>query len=482
MQLNMQFNMRRTMRCASHAPRVYIRLWRGSVLATLLIAGSARRSAAQFGALFGAVQVAPASLALTDTAPTATFTLRNTSGQPASVWLGPACDAVHDSADQGDPIADAWRNHSSCAVPWLSGYPQHVVLAPQEQRTVTMRVIPSPTLPDGHYTARLIWALALANVTPAGDTTGRGVEHDELAITYDKGPQSPRPARTQWRTTLPAGQHIAAVSHSPAVLVLDDHQRSATFTLTNPAATPTEVWLAVDCPWFHVNFINYPDSHQYESAWHGRMPSAAFWLSGYPQHLTLAPHERRTITLSAFPDIRAGKQPAGSYYARLVYVQSPVLAVTPSGDTTYATPQGAMDVVYHRGAAQHLSLGPLQRTTRPDGTAQACMTVQQPGLGVVAQVHAEIDDASGHPVGVHVGTGGGVSPVWALDTTVAVWEVMHHDPMDASQDGTPVPPEPVCFTLPKFPPGHNHLVASVAALGDTAKSQRMQEALSLEPR
>ena len=457
-------------------------LWRWSILAALLTIGSARRSAAQFGALFGAVQITPDALNFTDATPTTTFTLTNNASRPADIWLGPACDAVDDSAEHGNPIADAWRNHSPCAVPWLSGYPQHVVLAPQEHRTVSMQVVPSPTLPDGHYTARLIWAIALATITPTGDTAGRGVQHDELAITYDKGPQSPRPARTQWQAMLPAGVHVAAVSHSPAVLVLDDHKRSTGFTLTNPGATPTDVWLAVDCPWFHVNFINYPTSHQYESAWHGRMPSAAFWLSGYPQHLTLAPHEHRAITMRAFPDIRAGQQPAGSYYARLVYVQSPVLAVTASGDTTYATPQGAMDVVYHRGATQHLSLNQLRRTARPDGTTQACVTVRQPGLGVVARLHAEIDDASGHPVGARAVSGGRPSPAWALDTTVAVWEVVHHNPMDASQDGTSMPPAPVCFTLPNAPAGHTHLVVSVTALEDTAKHQPVQETLPLDTR
>ena len=104
------------------------------------------------------------------------------------------------------------------------------------------------------------------------------------------------------------------------------------------------------------------------SAWHGRIPSTAFWLDGYPQHLT---------------------------------VSSP------------------------------------QLTTQPNGTARACVTVQQPGLEVMASLHAEVDDPAGHPAVAREapGTGGGRRMrAWSVDTTVAIWEVVHHQPMDGAED------------------------------------------------
>ena len=472
----------------TQAPMYSVRVsyWQWGLVAVLLLVATARRSAAQLGALFGAVQVDPDTLVLSDTMPTTTFTLSNSAAEPSDVWLDAACDAVSDSAEDGDPVADAWHNHSTCVAPWLSDYPQHIVLAPHEERKVSMRVIPPSTLPDGHYAARLIWAIAVANVTTTGDTTGRGVQHGELAITYAKGSQPSRRSRIEWRATSLRVPRVSFVEHTPAVLELDDHHRTTSVTLTNPGVTPTEVWLAVDCPWFRVNFINYPDSHQYESAWHGRIPSAAFWVSGYPQHLTLAPHEQRTLTLTAFPDLRAGPQPAGSYYARLVYVQAPIVTVPAPGDTTYTTPTGAIPMVYHRGAAQQLTVSELRvsRGTSPlAGSTQACVHVEQPGLGVVARLYATVEDAQHHPVRALATVGrAGALPLgaWALDTTVAVWEVVHHDPMDGAQDGALLRPTPVCFPLPVLATGHYQLVVSAAALEDLAKHQAIRATAPLD--
>jgi hypothetical protein len=460
------------------------RQWRWCVAAAILMAGSAQRSAAQS---LDDLDMGPAELVFSDAKPTVLVTMHNSGAKPLNIWFNQACGASQDSAEHGDPIADAWHNQSSCAAPWLSGYPQHVVLAPKERRTVSMRMTPPPTLPDGHYTARLIWAMYVV-MTYNGQTVD-GSGHDEFSVTYDKGPKPPRRARMQWRATLPAGRAVSLVGHTPAVLVLeDDSTPTTTFTLHNPGATPTEVWLAVDCPWFRVNFVPYPTSHQYESAWHGRIPSAAFWLSGYPQHLVLAPHERRTISIQAFPQLIAGPQPAGSYYAQLTYVQSPVLAVTAEGDTTYSTPRGVINVVYHKYDKEGkppspLTLSQLQRTSHPDGTSRACVTVQQPGLGVVAVLHAEVDDAHGHrvrPRPLTGSAGGGQPPAWGIDTTVAVWEVVHHNPLDADADDAPKASDPVCFALPGFAPGHYQLVVSAVALEDIAKHHPVRATLPLE--
>ena len=443
----------------------------------LLTVGSTGRSAAQ-----GVIQQQEAG-ELNDSVPSTPFTLVNTTDDVQDVWLGPACEPGDDSTAEADPLAP-WRNQSTCVAAWLTGYPHHFTLPPHAQHTVDIRITPPLTLPDGSYYARLIWATELKGITAAGEKQPMGVQHYEDYILYTKGPPPPHPTRTRWQATLPAGRQVALVSAAPAALVLDDHQRTAALTLSNPGATPLAVWLTVDCPWFRVNFINHPKSHQYEAGWHARIPNAAFWLSGYPRQLVLAPHERRTMTLTAFSELFVRPLRPGSYYARLFYVQAPVLTVTPAGDTSYATPSGSIPVVFHHGPAPlHPTLSQLQRTPRPDRTSQACVTVAQPGLGVVAVLHAVLEDAQGHPVPDHaaggtVATGG---PPWRLDTTVGVWEVEHHRPLnvDRWQDTTVTAPMPVCFSLPALAPGHYQLAVSAVELGDRAGHQPARATLPI---
>ena len=424
------------------------------------------------------------SLVLSDTTPTGVVTLTNTEAQPEGFWLAPACVMRFDTAtaEQTSPFAAVWHNQTTCAAPWLAGYPQHVQLAPGERRTFTVRMTPPPTVPDGQYTVRLIWGAELPQGPDALHQGANG--HWEIKIKYTKGPTPPRPARTRWRATPPTevrGRQVQVqvqVQATPAVLVLADSSQPAAVTLRNPAGTPTEVWLAVECPWFRVNYRKYPYSHQYESAWHGRMPSAAFWLSGYPQHLVLAPHEQRTIPIEAFN--YSIWLPAGDYYARLIYVQSPLLSVSSAGDTTFSTLEGGVDVVYHHGAPPQLTLHDLHGTPPAgSGPSQACVTVQQPGLGLVAVLHAELAASGGRSR----------RPVWRQDTTVAIWVVPHHNPMDIKTDDwwsfwdhgkTALVPAPVCLALPPLAAGHYRLLVQAYELDDTAKHNPVQDTLSLE--
>jgi hypothetical protein len=419
------------------------------------------------------IDVDPDVIIFDDTTRSATFTVINPQSTPKNIWITPECGGI-DTQQPDDPIADSWHNTYPCAVSWLSGYPQYLLLAPHERRTIPLQLIPYPTLPDGRYTARLMYVSPgrekFPNDTIAMDTMpSGGGPHDEIAIEYFKGPKSPRRARTHWTAAGTAGQADLRVNATPSLLVLNDSTRTATFTLSNPGATATDVWLILDCPWFRMHYEYDPTwirKSQYEMAWHLMVPNIVAWFSGYPQHLVLGPHEQRTITLQMivphgttpngdYGGLPAGSYPAGSYYAQVRYVQSPLLTVTAAGDTSFATPQGTIDLVYNRGPAPlRLALSDLQVTRHSDGTSQACVMVQQPGVGVVAALHAEVAAPTG-------------ATPWRFDTTAVVWYALH-DPASAASGnaGLRITPAPVCFALPAFNRGQYQLKISAHALGN----------------
>ena len=442
-----------------------------AVTLLLLTLGASRQSAAQtpldWDTLFpwpringvrsygigrpGSIDVDPDLIHFDDTTRTATVTLVNPTTIPQTLWLAPECGG-DGKMQPDDPLAAAWHNQYNCATPWISGYPEYLPLAPHERRTLTLRLHPYPTLRDGRYIARLM-------INGIGQQGG----HDETAIEYVKGPTRPRRSRTRWVSPESGTLAGPRVQANTDVVVLDDTTRTATVTLTNPGATVAELWLTMDCPWFHVHYETIPGmthKSQYEFTWHTDTPNIAAWVSGYPQHLVLAPHEQQTITLRLTPfyNYQPSIYAAGSYYAQLRYVQTPVLRVRPGGDTVYTTPAGAINLVYSLGtASRRLAMSPVQYTPRSDGTAQACVTVQQPGLGTVVMVHSELmklGNESGLPDN---------SFHWDLDTTVGVWEVMHHrDPN--REAGVPIIPDPMCFMLPDLH-GSYQLRVSATPLG-----------------
>ena len=408
----------------------------------------------------------PDVLVFDDTTRTATLTFINPTERQGTVWIAPECGG--DGKPQpDDPVAAAWHNSYPCATPWLSGYPQRVALAPHTRRTVSVQVIPYPTLPDGHYTARLI--------------TNGTFGHDEIVVEYHKGPKRPRRPRAHWSATAPAALAGTLVQSTPSVVVVDPSSHAAQFTLRNPAATATEVWLILDVPWFRIGYSNiagdtWRHSSQYEQGWHLREPNIAMFFFGYPQHVVLAPHEQRTITLQL--DTGEGSDvsefPAGSYYTQVRYVQPPVLTVTKTGDTTFSVPQGTVDVVYHRKSSRReemrpFSMSQVSTTQHANGTWTACVTLQQPGIGLIASLHAKVrggDSRDATPSKLDT------TVVWTLDTTVVVWEVMHHDRADRLDAGKPRPPDPVCFSLPDFNRGLYLLEVSAVPLGASEDGTR----------
>ena len=467
--------------------------WGWSVAAVALLGGHPQYSAAQdpHQSLLG---VAPDSLVLSDRAPTASLTLTNLQDVPREVWLAPECPAGDYAmmnaqlfyswvTPQPDPSTAAWRNASSCAVAWVTGYPRHLTLAPHERRTIPVQIDPPNTLQNGRYGMRLIWA-----VRDQGPMVS-WITHYEVPIIYVRGLWHQR----RWQPTPATGRGSGMIQATPAAVVLDDSVRAATFTLYNRAARPTAVWLAVDCPWFTVNFAAFPLSHQYEASWHGRTPNASLVIGGFPQHLVLAPHERRTLPIQFAP---GPVGILGTAYARVVYVEAPVLLVSPTGDTTFTTPGGAVNVVLRkrvRTATKQL-VWPSLTLSQPwleesdasragnDSQRVVCDTLRQPGLGFVATLHAEVDDTMGRPVASHspASPGSGGPPAWGLDTTVTVWQTKHSQLMQLDDGGDILPPSPVCVTLPRVAPGHYQVVLTAYQLQDPTHQHPVRATLPVE--
>ena len=455
------------------------------VCVTALLGVPVQRSAAQDANDNSYFKIAPDSILLTDQAPTASITLTNPLATPREVWLAPECPLgdyalVNAGMKSGnyrahpalDPFTAPWHSTSQCAVAWVSGYPRHLTLAPHERRSIPVRIDPPKSLEDGRYRMRLIWA-----IRPPGF-----VMHYEVQVTYVHGPHAPR----DWYPTPAMGPGSGAIEATPAAVTLDDSASTATFTLINRAATPRDVWLSLDCPWFLVNIVSYPHFSQYEAAWHAFTPNASLWLDGFPQHLVLAPHERQTLRIH-FSGASFGLSDLGDKYARLVYVESPVLL----GDTAYTTPSGTINVVVRQHvrmrAAMNQRVWPTLRLSPPylmdeyygSDTTIVCDTVQQPGLGFVATLHMEVLDATGRPV-TRSGTGASVSPAtpWGIDTTIARWEVTQ-DQILGESPFKPMPPAPVCFMLPRLRSGHYQVVFSGYQLQDVERQHPVRATLSI---
>ena len=447
------------------------------------------------------------TMVLTDQAPTGTITIENSSKDTNTAVLLPECpggdyaplndfqhELIHERP-QLDPLTAAWHNAGECAAAWLSGYPRRLAVPPHERRTITVRMTPPTTLPNGRYSARLI-AFGIA-----------GYAHTEVDITYLRGPWP----RLHWRPTPPTGPGSGSVEATPAV-VFHDSTRHATFTLQNRSARPAEIWLTVDCPWFVTNIAAFPWSSQYESAWHGRIPDLAAWIGNLPQHLVLAPHERRTIPLelTGLDDDDA----ANDRYARIVYTEAPVVMGTSGGDSTYTTPSGAVTVVYRAvDSTGRLSKQPAFRLSQPvlvsqeyDGNSVnfVCDTLlpPRPGIGFLARLHVAVTDAQGRPLPPTphkrswwlsvVEVGRAVmdvqstnvvlgDPVWALDTLVSARAVTSNRVLDKESVfyNKPKAPDPVCVALPGLKPGHYQFVMEAAVVEDTVYPVRMTSPIEI---
>lgn len=113
-------------------------------------------------------------------------------------------------------------------------------------------------------------------------------------------------------SALPA-QGVVVAPHS---VYLDHRTRSASITLYNPGAEPTEVGIEFLFGYPVTDSLGdftlaEPDSVTAE------MPSAHRWIEAFPRRMTLGPLQRQTVRLLARPPANL---PDGEYWARVVVV------------------------------------------------------------------------------------------------------------------------------------------------------------------
>jgi P pilus assembly chaperone PapD len=101
---------------------------------------------------------------------------------------------------------------------------------------------------------------------------------------------------------------------APHAVYLDHRTRSASITLYNPGADPTEVTIST--------FYGYPVTDsighfmlQVPDSVDPSMPSATAWIDAFPKRMTLAPLSRQTVRLLARPPQGL---PDGEYWSRIV--------------------------------------------------------------------------------------------------------------------------------------------------------------------
>jgi P pilus assembly chaperone PapD len=103
---------------------------------------------------------------------------------------------------------------------------------------------------------------------------------------------------------------------APHAVYLDHRTRSASITLYNPGAEPTEVAIEFLFGYPVTDSLGdftlaEPDSVTAE------MPSAHRWIEAFPRRMTLGPLQRQTVRLLARPPANL---PDGEYWARVVIV------------------------------------------------------------------------------------------------------------------------------------------------------------------
>jgi P pilus assembly chaperone PapD len=108
-------------------------------------------------------------------------------------------------------------------------------------------------------------------------------------------------------------QGVVVAQHA---VYLDHRTRSASITLYNPGAEPTEVGIEFLFGYPVTDSagdftLAEPDSVTAE------MPSAHRWIEAFPRRMTLAPLQRQTVRLLARPPANL---PDGEYWARVVVV------------------------------------------------------------------------------------------------------------------------------------------------------------------
>ncbi len=150
---------------------------------------------------------------------------------------------------------------------------------------------------------------------------------------------------------------------APHAVYLDHRTRSASITLYNPGAEPTEVGIEFLYGYPVTDSVGdftlmEPDSVTPD------MPSAHRWIEAFPRRVTIAPLQRQTVRLLARPP---ADLPDGEYWSRVVIVARGGSVPVSGVDTSQISIGLALEVrtriplTYRKGALRSgIALGSMQ--------------------------------------------------------------------------------------------------------------------------
>ncbi|HWA16563.1 MAG TPA: hypothetical protein VG817_09020 [Gemmatimonadales bacterium] len=203
-----------------------------------------------------------------------------------------------------------------------------------------------------------------------------------------------------------AGAHALraqGVVVAPHAVYLDHRTRSASITLYNPAAEPTEVGIEFLFGYPVTDSLGdftllEPDSVTAE------MPSAHRWIEAFPRRMTLAPLQRQTVRLLARPPANL---PDGEYWARVVIVAkggSVPVSGADSADISIGLNleiRTRIPLTYRKGVlASGISVSGIEtRKTTADSLAVRMHLARQHTAAYVGTARGSLVDARGKTVG-----------------------------------------------------------------------------------
>ncbi len=186
---------------------------------------------------------------------------------------------------------------------------------------------------------------------------------------------------------LARGAMAQGVVVAPHAVYLDHRTRSASITLYNPGAEPTEVGIEFLYGYPVTDSVGdftlmEPDSVTAE------MPSAHRWIEAFPRRVTIAPLQRQTVRLLARPP---ADLPDGEYWSRVVIVAKGGSVPVSGADTTQINIGLALEVrtriplTYRKGVLRSgIALGSIQaHRTAADSLA---IRIQMSRQGTAAYV------------------------------------------------------------------------------------------------
>lgn len=169
------------------------------------------------------VLIAPTAVVVTERARAGALTLVNTGEHEAEVRLSTAYGyPVTDAAGAMTlRVLDTPGDTAPSAAAWVRFFPERLVLAPGQRRTVRLLVTPPAGTRDGEYWARLVVAARRASGAQSTDAAGSGAPatvglslevRSVLALFYRQGPVSTG-VRLDAVRAEPAGDSLAVRAH-----------------------------------------------------------------------------------------------------------------------------------------------------------------------------------------------------------------------------------------------------------------------------